>query len=77
MTAIEIESLHTMEIDETGASCNMETNTGSFSNTTSGEARGSQVEQFMVKKFQKNADEWSEKHIANWYVKYPFKRRRG
>ena len=52
-----------METYGTGASCTMETNTRAFSTMTSGEARGSQVERFMVKKFQEHADEWSDTSI--------------
>ena len=52
-----------METDETWASCTMEANIGAFSTTTSGEVQGSQVERFMVKKFQDNADEWSDTSI--------------
>ena len=52
-----------MATDETWASCTMEKNTRGFSTTTSGEARGSQVEWFIVKKFQENSDEWSDTSI--------------
>ena len=52
-----------MATDETWASCTMVTNRGDFSTTTLGEARGSQVEWFMVKKLQENADEWSDTSI--------------
>ena len=62
--AIEFEASRTMATDETGASCTMETNTGASSTMASGEARGAQVEWFMVKKFQENADEWSD--ISIW-----------
>ena len=41
----------------------MEKKIGEFSTTTSGEAQGSQVERFTVKKFQENADEWSDTSI--------------
>ena len=63
MTAIEIGSSCTIEIDETGASCTMETNTGAFSSTKSGEAWGSQVKCFTMKTFQENVDEWSDTSI--------------
>ena len=63
MISIEIELLCTMEIDETWASSTMETSTMAFSTTTSGEASGSQVEWFTVKKFQENVDEWSDTSI--------------
>ena len=42
----------------------METNIGEFSTTTSGEVQGSQVERFTVKKFQENADGWSDTSIC-------------
>ena len=51
MTAIEIGSSRTMEIDETGVSSTMETHIGAFSTMTLGEVWGSQVENFTVKKF--------------------------
>ena len=63
MTTIEIGSSRTMATDETGASCTMETNTGAFSTMASREVRGSQVEQVTMKKFQENADEWSDTSI--------------
>ena len=52
-----------MARDETGVSCTMAKNTWAFSTTASGEAWGSQVEWFMVKKFQENADESSDTSI--------------
>ena len=62
-TTIEIGLLHTMAIDEIGASYTMAANTWAFSTTTLGEAQGSQVEWFTVKKSQENADEWSDTSI--------------
>ena len=61
--AIEFGPSHTMATNETGASCTMETNKRAFSTMTSGEASGSQVEWFTMKKFQENADEWSDTSI--------------
>ena len=52
-----------MEIDETGVSCTIATKTWAFFTMTSREAQGSQIEQFMVKKFQENVDEWSDTSI--------------
>ena len=52
-----------MARDETGVSCTMATNTRALCTTTSGEARGSQAERSMVKKFQENDDEWSDTSI--------------
>ena len=52
-----------MAIDETGASCTMETNTRALSTTESGEARGSQDEQLIVENLQENANEWSDTTI--------------
>ena len=60
MSTIEIGSLRTMETDETEAFFTMETNTVAFSTTALGEAWGSQVKRFTVKKIQENVDEWSD-----------------